>query len=68
MANDTPKFGLIKLAQEIFQHRRTKHPYGSNYAVSIRMGHADIKDFTAIADILLAAEELGYEIKKKPES
>ena len=67
MEDDSPKFELIKLAQSVFQHRRTKHPYGSNYAVSIRMGHADIQDFTAIADILLAVEELGYEIKKKPE-
>ncbi len=67
MENDNPKFDLLRLAKAVFQHRRTKHPYGSNYAVSIRMGHADIQDFTAIADILLAVEELGYEIKKKPE-
>ena len=59
MANDNSKFDLLRLAKAVFQHRRTKHPYGSNYAVSIRMGHADIQDFTAV-------EELGYEIKKKP--
>lgn len=67
MEDGTPKFELLRIAKLVFQHRRTKHPYGSNYAVSIRMGHADIQDFTAIADILLAVEELGYEIKKKPE-
>ncbi len=55
----------INLAQEIIKFRKEKHPYGYNYAVRVRLGHAEIQDLTAVADILLAIEELGYEIVKK---
>ena len=55
----------VSLAREIFNFRKTKHPYGYNYAVRVRMGHAEIQDLTAIADVVLAIEELGYEIVKK---
>ncbi len=55
----------MSLAREIFEFRRTRHPYGYNYAVRVRMGHAEIQDLTALADVVLAIEELGYEIVKK---
>ena len=55
----------IALAQEIIKFRKEKHPYGYNYAVKVRLGHAEIQDLTAVADILSAIEELGYEIIKK---
>lgn len=55
----------ISLAHEILKFRKEKHPYGYNYAVRVRLGHAEIQDLTAIADILSAIEELGYEIVKK---
>jgi hypothetical protein len=54
------------LAQEIIKFRKEKHLYGYNYAVKVRMGHAEIQDLTAVADILAAIEELGYTIVKKP--
>jgi hypothetical protein len=54
----------VRLAREILQLRKTKHPYGYNYAVRVRLGHAEIQDLTAIADIVFALEELGYEIRK----
>ena len=56
----------IVLAQQILKFRKEKHPYGYNYAVRVRLGHAEIQDLTAIAEILSAVEELGYEIVKKP--
>lgn len=57
----------IALAREIMQFRKEKHPFGYNYAVRVRLGHADIQDSTAVAEILSALEELGYEIvKRKP--
>jgi len=55
----------VNLAQEIVKFRKEKHPFGYNYAVKVRMGHAEIQDVTAVADILSAVEELGYEIVKK---
>jgi len=55
----------VSLAREILNFRKTKHPYGYNYAVRVRMGHAEIQDLTALADVVLAIEELGYEIIKK---
>lgn len=55
----------VLLAQEIIKFRKEKHPYGYNYAVKIRLGHAEIQDLTAVADILAAIEELGYQIVKK---
>jgi hypothetical protein len=58
----------INLAREIMQFRKEKHPYGANYAVRVRLGHADIQDSTAIADILSAVIELGYEIVRRPVS
>ena len=54
----------IRLAREILQFRKPKHPFGYNYAVRVRLGHAEIQDLTAIADIVFALEELGYEIRK----
>ncbi len=59
------KVNPIVLAQDIIKFRKEKHPFGYNYAVKIRMGHAEIQDMTAVADILSAIEELGYEIVKK---
>jgi len=57
----------ISLAGEIMKFRREKHPHGANYGVKVRLGHAEIQDLTAVADILSALEELGYEIVKKPD-
>lgn len=59
------KINPILLAQEIIRFRKEKHPFGYNYAVKIRMGHAEIQDLTAVADILSAIEELGYTIARK---
>jgi hypothetical protein len=59
------KVNPILLAQEIIKLRKEKHPFGYNYAVKIRMGHAEIQDLTAVADILSAIEELGYAIARK---
>jgi hypothetical protein len=59
------KVNPILLAQDIIKFRKEKHPYGYNYAVRVRMGHAEIQDLTAVADLLSAIEELGYEIVKK---
>ena len=53
----------LNLAREIYRFRKDRHPLGSNYAVRVRLGHAEIQDLTAIADILSALKELGYEIK-----
>ncbi|HTN71091.1 MAG TPA: hypothetical protein VMO00_08365 [Methylomirabilota bacterium] len=61
------KVNPLVLAQEIIKFRKTKHPYGYNYAVKVRLGHAEIQDLTAVADILAAIEELGYTIIKKRE-
>jgi hypothetical protein len=60
------KVNFILLAQEIIKFRKEKHPFGYNYAVKIRMGHAEIQDLTAVADILSAIQELGYTIVRKP--
>jgi len=54
----------ISLAQEIFKFRKEKHPFGFNYAVRVRLGHAEIQDVTALADIVSAIHELGYEVVK----
>jgi hypothetical protein len=59
------KVNPIVLAQAIINFRREKHPFGYNYAVKVRMGHAEIQDLTAVADILAAIEELGYTVVKK---
>jgi hypothetical protein len=59
------KVNPIVLAQAIIKFRKEKHPFGYNYAVKIRMGHAEIQDLTAVADILAAIEELGYTVVKK---
>ena len=56
---------FLALAREILKFRKEKHPYGYNYAVKLRMGHAEIHDLTAVADIVSAIEELGYQIVKK---
>ena len=55
----------ISLAQEIFKFRKERHPFGSNYAVRVRLGHAEIQDVTALADIVSAINELGYEVVRK---
>ena len=59
------KVNPIILAQEIIKFRKEKHPFGYNYAVKVRMGHAEIQDLTAVVDILAAIEELGYQIVRK---
>ena len=56
---------FLSLAREVLKFRKEKHPYGYNYAVKLRMGHAEIHDLTAIVDIISAIEELGYQIVKK---
>jgi hypothetical protein len=64
MINDPNKPNPISLAREILKFRKEKHPFGYNYAVRVRLGHAEIQDLTAIADIVFALEELGYEVRK----
>ncbi len=59
------KVNPIVLAQEIIKFRKEKHLFGYNYAVKVRLGHAEIQGLTAVADILAAIEELGYELVKK---
>jgi hypothetical protein len=66
METEGKKINRIMLAQEIIKFRKEKHPFGYNYAVRVRLGHADIQDLTAVADILSAIEELGYRIVKNP--
>ena len=51
----------LPLALEILRARRGKHP---NYSVRARISHAEIQDETAVADLLSAIYELGYEIIK----
>jgi len=65
METEGKKINPILLAQEIIKLRKEKHPYGYNYAVKIRLGHAEIQDLTAVADILAAIDELGYTIARK---
>ena len=65
METGEKKLNPVNLAQQILEFRKEKHPYGYNYAVRVRLGHAEIQDLTAIAEILSAVEELGYEIVKK---
>ena len=65
MEAEGKKINPILLAQEIIKLRKEKHPYGDNYAVKIRLGHAEIQDLTAVADILAAIDELGYTIARK---
>lgn len=65
METEEKKPNPVNLAQEIVKFRKEKHPFGYNYAVKVRMGHAEIQDVTAVADILLAINELGYEVVKK---
>ena len=55
----------VVLAAEIFKFRKEKHPFGRNYAVRVRLGHAEIQDITALADIISAVHELGYDVVKK---
>ncbi len=64
MSEHPSKPNPISLAREILKFRKEKHPFGYNYAVRVRLGHAEIQDLTAIADIVFALEELGYEVKK----
>ncbi len=63
MADDATKPNPVRLAREILKLRKEKHPFGYNYAVRVRLGHAEIQDLTALADIVFALEELGYEIR-----
>ena len=65
METEEKKVNPIVLAQEIIKFRKEKHLYGYNYAVKIRLGHAEIQDLTAVADILAAIDELGYTIARK---
>ena len=55
----------VRLAREIMQYHKEKHPYGRNYAVRVRLGHAEIQDVTAVAEILSSIKELGYEVVKR---
>jgi hypothetical protein len=63
---EQPK-NFLALAREILKFRKEKHPYGYNYGVKLRMGHAELHDLTAVADIVSAIQELGYQIVKKSE-
>jgi len=65
METEEPQANFLSLAQEILKFRKEKHPYGYNYAVKLRMGHAEIHGLTAVADIVSAIQELGYQIVKK---
>jgi hypothetical protein len=65
METEDSQVNFLALAQEILKFRKEKHPYGYNYAVKLRMGHAEIHDLTAVADIVSAIQELGYQIVKK---
>ena len=65
MPIEEPPANFLALAQEILKFRKEKHPYGYNYAVKLRMGHAEIHGLTAVADIVSAIQELGYQIVKK---
>jgi hypothetical protein len=65
METPAKKINPVSLAREILNFRKTKHPYGFNYAVRVRLGHAEIQDLTALADVVSAIEELGYQIVKK---
>lgn len=65
MEIEEQKTNFVALAQEIIKFRKEKHPFGYNYAVKVRMGHAEIQGLTAVADILAAIEELGYKIVSK---
>ena len=65
MEAEDKKANPVKLAQEIVKFRKEKHPFGANYAVRVRLGHAEIQDVTAVADIIAAINELGYEVVKK---
>jgi hypothetical protein len=65
METEDSQENFLALAQEILKFRKEKHPYGYNYAVKLRMGHAEIHDLTAVADIVSAIQELGYQIVKK---
>ena len=65
MEIEEQKTNFVALAQEILKFRKEKHPFGYNYAVKVRMGHAEIQGLTAVADILAAIEELGYKIISK---
>jgi hypothetical protein len=65
MKSDDLQPNFLTLAREILKFRKEKHPYGYNYAVKLRMGHAEIHDLTAVVDIISAIQELGYQIVKK---
>ena len=67
MEAEEKKPNPISLGREIMEFRKKKHPYGANYAVRVRLGHADITDSTAVAEILSALVELGYEIVRTPD-
>jgi len=67
MEKDQNALHPLNLALEIFRHRRERHPMGSNYAVRLRLGHAEIQDVTALADVLSALDELGYRVVRKTE-
>jgi hypothetical protein len=66
MESDEPQPNFLALAREVLKFRKEKHPYGYNYAVKLRMGHAELHDLTAICDIVSAIQELGYQIVKRP--
>lgn len=66
MNAEEPQTNFLALAQEILKYRKEKHLYGYNYAVKLRMGHAELHDLTAICDIVSAIQELGYQIVKRP--
>ena len=65
METQEKKPNPVNLAKEIFRFRKEKHPFGFNYAVRVRLGHAEIQDVTAVAEILSAIQELGYEVVKR---
>ena len=59
------KTNPVSLAREIIRYHKEKQPYGRNYAVRVRLGHAEIQDVTAVAEILSTIDELGYEVVKR---
>lgn len=65
MKSEEQQPNFLALAREVLKFRKEKHPYGYNYTVKLRMGHAEIHDLTAVVDIISAIQELGYQIVKK---
>lgn len=65
MTNQDYKPNPVNLARELFRFRKSQRPFGSYYAVKVRLGHAWVEDETALAEILSGIDDLGYEVVRK---